>query len=101
ERLVNLCYSTLDPPFTPEILDAGPVGEDGAIILIVRVDPDPTLRPVFYQGQALIRHEGRNAPADRHRLRQLFNEAGTPLGTVNPVGLGLTAHPLWGDDPVP
>ena len=81
DRLARMCWDTLVPPYSPEII---PIRLDPAdtYVLAVLVDPGYARRPVMLsQGNKIpVRIEGHNVPADWYRLRELFAEeqAGDP-----------------------
>lgn len=78
-QVANACHEALEPPWQPEIVSVPLTGSAGLYILVVRVDPARAPRPLLIGGAAPVRLEGRNATADRARLRQLFSEAPTTL----------------------
>jgi hypothetical protein len=81
DRLARMCWDTLVPPYSPEIIPIRPDPAD-KYVLAVLVDPDYARRPVMLsQGNKIpVRIEGHNVPADWYRLRDLFAEeqAGAP-----------------------
>jgi Schlafen, AlbA_2 len=100
ERLVNQSYTLLQPPFSPDVV---PVSlDDGKVVLVIRVDPLRADRPiVLTRGDSHkipIRLEARNAPADRHRMAELFAEA-AGRSTV-PAGPGNWAFESGGTYPL-
>jgi hypothetical protein len=76
ERLVNQCYTRLQPPFAPDVIPVTVSG--GAEVLVVRIDTDRAQRPIVLSlkdsHKVWIRLEARNAGADRYRLAALFDE---------------------------
>jgi hypothetical protein len=75
-QIANACHDTLEPPWVPELI-ALPLSDapDALNILVLRVDPVRSPRPLLIKGCAPIRLPGRNAKADRSRLRELFTDA--------------------------
>lgn len=80
ERLVNQCHAKLDPPSVPEMALIGEVGEAKHDVLAVRVDANRMPRPLALDGKIWTRLPGRNAPADRNRIRDLFTSATSAMG---------------------
>ncbi len=95
EKIVNSCFENLEPPFEPEIIDLPLPGQTSGSVIVVRVHPDRAPRPVMIDGRAPVRLHGRNAVADRARLRQLFDETRSP---VRPDG-GIPAPDLANGGP--
>jgi hypothetical protein len=95
DRLARMCWDTLVPPYSPEII---PIKLDpyDTYVLAVVVDPDYARRPVMLsQGNKIpVRIEGHNVPADWYRLRELFaeEEAGHHRLTLPPSGNFVPAH---------
>jgi hypothetical protein len=73
-RISNACTSALEPPFVPEIIPVRLDTDDHLYLLIIRVYPETSPRPVVVSGKVFIRLPGRNARADSNRIRQLFSE---------------------------
>lgn len=78
-QVANACHESLEPPWEPEIMPVPLDGDVGLYVLVIRVDPARAPRPLLVGGTAPIRLQGRNATADRARLRQLFSESPTSL----------------------
>jgi len=103
DRLARMCWDTLVPPYSPEII---PVKLDpgDTYVLVVLVDPDYARRPVMLsRGNKIpVRIEGHNVPADWYRLRDLFAEeleGDLPVSLPPPrsfVPAPGTAHPDLG-----
>lgn len=85
EQIVNGCFQRLEPPIEPEIIELPLANGSGRSIVVVRVHADRLPRPILLKGAAPIRLHGRNAVADRARLRQLFDES--PLPTRHDASL--------------
>lgn len=83
-KLVNQCHNSLEPPAAPDMAIIDGVGESGATVLAVRVDPNRLPRPIVLNGKVLVRLHGRNGPADRTRMFSLFNAQARSA----PTGLG-------------
>ena len=87
EKLVNKGASGgFDPPWWfPEVISV-PIGIDGKVVLILRIDAERAPRPVLYKGSIRIRLNGRTDVADRRLARQLFQESEppTPGGSQSP-----------------
>ena len=79
-RISNACTTALEPPFVPEIIPVRLDTEDHLYVLVIRVYPEASPRPVVVSGKVFIRLPSRNARADSNRIRQLFSE--TPASTV-------------------
>jgi hypothetical protein len=75
DRLARMCWDTLVPPYSPEIIPIKLVPSE-RYVLVVLVDPAYARRPVMLaQGNKVpVRIEGHNVPADWYRLRDLFAE---------------------------
>jgi hypothetical protein len=103
DRLARMCWDTLVPPYSPEII---PIKLDpgDTYVLVVLVDPDYARRPVMLsQGKKIpVRIEGHNVPADWYRLRELFaeeREGDLPVTLLPPgnfVPTPGTSHPDLG-----
>lgn len=103
DRLARMCWDTLVPPYSPEII---PIRLDlsDKYVLAVIVDPGYARRPVMLaQGNKVpVRIEGHNVPADWYRLRELFAEeqAGDTRPALPPSGNFVptpgTVHPDLG-----
>lgn len=78
DKIVNACFDSLEPPVNPEIIELALPGKVGRSVIVVRVHADRAPRPVLMGGSAPVRLHGRNALADRNRLRQLFDESPMP-----------------------
>jgi Putative DNA-binding domain len=96
DGLVGQLRTLLDPPLDPEIIPIAvpnpASGDDGGVILVVRVDPDATDRPVTLAGTVYIRGFGATAPATRAQMLALLTEpngasAGSLAGLV-PLQVG-------------
>jgi len=78
DRLARMCWDTLVPPYSPEIV---PIRLDSTdkYVLAVLVDSDYARRPVMvtHGNKIPVRIEGHNVPADWYRLRELFAEERT------------------------
>lgn len=100
EQIVNSCFERLEPPFEPEIIELALPGGTGRSVVVIRVHPDRAPRPLLVEGRAPVRLHGRNAVADRARLRQLFDESPAPRqvdGWIPPPNLSQVGT----DDPRP
>lgn len=79
DRLINKCYSFLDPPrFVPEILEVN-LEETDKIVALIRIHFEKVpVRPIIARkdrlGKVYVRYEDRDREADPIRLRQLFSE---------------------------
>ena len=103
DKLARMCWDTLVPPYSPEII---PIRLDPAdrYVLAVLADPGYARRPVMLSQskKVPVRIEGHNVPADWYRLRDLFAEeqAGDPRPALPPSGNFVptpgTAHPDLG-----
>jgi hypothetical protein len=89
EATVNRCVSQLEPPFVPDMALVDGVGPSDLSVLAIRVDPQRSPRPVILDGRVLVRLPGRNALADRARIRDLFT---APTSRPMP-GYGGEARP--------
>lgn len=89
DDMVNRCYAKLEPPFVPDMALVDGVGPSDETVLAIRVDPQRCPRPTVLDGKVLIRLQGRNAPADRARIRELFTAPMSPAGG----GLGGDSSP--------
>ncbi len=89
DRLARMCWDTLVPPYSPEIVPIKLVPSE-KYVLAVHVDPAYARRPVMVsQGNKVpVRIEGHNVPADWYRLRDLFAEdqADNPPPALPPAG---------------
>jgi hypothetical protein len=68
-------YAKRITPLNLEIIELSLPGKVGRSVVVVRVHADRAPRPVLMAGSAPVRVHGRNALADRNRLRQLFDES--------------------------
>lgn len=77
--IVNGCFESLEPPtWQPEIISLPLPHDPDRVVVVIRVHVDGVPRPILISGAAPIRLLGRNATADRGRLKELFQEA--PIG---------------------
>lgn len=101
--VVNLCFAKLDPPVVPDVALVRDVGSERVDVLAIRIDPARMPRPLVVDGKVWIRLHGRNAPADRTRMRELFTVTSAPRG-VSAGGVQLLPsrwHKPTGMDDVP
>lgn len=89
--VVNMCYTKLEPPVVPDMSLIRGVGSPAATVLAIRVDAQRLPRPIVVDGKVWVRLQGRNAPADRGRIRELM-AAPTPGGVAG-RGLGTESLP--------
>ena len=82
-KISNACSDLLDPPFTPEIIPLRLPGPDPKFLLLIRVYPEKTTRPVAIRGKVWVRLNGNNDGADSYRLRELFGEGAPPSVALN------------------
>ena len=106
-QIANACHDSLEPPWVPEMIVV-PLSDapDTLSILILRIDPGRAPRPLLFKGWAPIRLPGRNAKADRLRLRELFTEAAsasraTGAGFIGQRGLPPAQQVEAWPDPIP
>lgn len=67
----------------PEIIPLRLPGEESKYILVIRVYPESSTRPVIIKGRVFVRSPGRNDGADQTRIRHLFTEATVPASALN------------------
>ena len=91
-RLVDRCYSKLQPPFAPEVIPVH-IGNAGTVVVVVRVTTGRVPRPVVLDGKVLIRLSARNAPADIFRMRSLFAETTPDSATSSAARWGPRMGP--------
>lgn len=96
--IVNRCWTSLDPPFAPEVIPVLVDESAERYVLVIRVDRTRIDRPVLHDGRAKIRLHGRNATAGRQQLAALFAESasetgGRYLGSSGSYG-SRNGHPL-------
>jgi hypothetical protein len=73
-QVADACHDSLEPPWVPEIISV-PLSEAGdSVVLVLRVETNRAPRPLLFRHRVPVRLPGRNAPADRLRLAQLFAE---------------------------
>lgn len=82
-EISNSCIDLLDPPFVPDIIPI-PLEDNGSLyVLVIRVHPESSTRPVVIGGKVFVRLPARNARADSRRIRQLFSENFTSTIVAN------------------
>lgn len=82
-RISDACSNLLDPPFVPDIIDLQIPTNESKYLLLIRVFPENSTRPVIMSGKVNIRLPGRNDGADQSRIRQLFSEATFSASAMN------------------
>ena len=97
-KISNSCIEYLDPPFTPEIISLRIPGEEAKFLLLIRVYPERSTRPVAVRGKIWIRLHGNNDGADSYRLRHLFSESVIPSCALNSK-LSTPTESDWGPLP--
>lgn len=95
----------LGPFARPEIISV-PAGTSGNVVLVLRVEADPSLWPVVSNGRVMVRNPGQSVPATREQIldlarrRNATGPAGeTPyaLNTYAPSGPSPDEAPTRGD----
>ena len=77
-KISNACSDLLDPPFTPEIISLRLPELDSKFLLLIRIYPEKSTRPVAIRGKIWVRLNGNNDGADSYRLRELYGEGAPP-----------------------
>jgi hypothetical protein len=101
-RFRNACFEKLDPPWVPDIVAVN-VGTAGKVVLVVRVPPQPQLRPIAHDGAVYLRYGDQTRAAPREEIRRLFSEATdaeptfvpNPHAFVGSTGFGIELTGKW------
>jgi len=72
--VIEACRSSLEPTVIPEIVPVR-IPHTEKVVLVVRVDQDPTLVPVTSKGKVWIRAPGQTVGATRDQIRTLCTPA--------------------------
>jgi hypothetical protein len=78
-KIVDACYSMLEPPFEPEIIEV-PLASGEKILIVLRVDSGRALVPMTVSGVTYVRLTGRKARATRDQIISLTQRE---ISTVN------------------
>ena len=106
-QVADTCQDALEPPWMPEVIPVPLAEGSDLVVLVLRVDPAKAPRPSLYRHRAPIRLHGRNAPADRLRMAQLFDERTSPArrsatgGFIGPKGIPAAQVVEGWPEPVP
>jgi hypothetical protein len=82
-RISDSCSNLLDPPYVPEIIPLRLPSEESKYILVIRVYPESSTRPIIINGKVFVRSPGRNDGADQTRIRHLFTEENVSTYALN------------------
>lgn len=72
--VIEACRSSLEPTVIPEVVPVR-IPDTEKVVLVVRVDQDPTLVPVTSNGKVWIRAPGQTIGATRDQIRMLCSPA--------------------------
>lgn len=91
----------LGPLVRPEIISI-PLGANGKVVVVLRVEADPSLWPVVSNGRVMVRNPGQSVPATREQILDLTRRRNTTGPTSEtPYALNSFAPSAPSPDEVP
>jgi hypothetical protein len=96
DTIVNQCRALLDPVHVPEDIAVVPADGPGEVVLVIRVEPQPHLAPMFFKNGVYVRVPGNTMPATRD---QVLAMATSPAGNPRPPVGSLAQTLLFGYRP--
>lgn len=91
--VADSCRQVLQPALEPELIPVPVPGTD-RVVLVIRVEYDPRIRPVLRSGTAFVRAPGQTVPASREQLLEMLRGSEVVSGgTAGIMSLASTFAP--------